>query len=125
MEMWKHLILNNLSSCPLPTLVSNHRLYLVPVLPHSVIIFKMYLCSGVCCKEAISVDIHILVQVTKTYCLLLGEIPFRMEWYWTLVKIFMYIRDEFLKFMNIVSQKYRLKECIFDKVLFVINISLS
>lgn len=28
--------------------------------------------------------------------------------YWTLVKIFMYIKDEFLKFMNIISQKYRL-----------------
>lgn len=68
----------------------------------------MYLYSGVCCKEAISVDIHILVQVTKTNRLLVGEVPFRMEWCWTLVKIFMYIRDEFLKFMNIVSQKFRL-----------------
>ena len=76
--------------------------------PHGVSIFKIYLYSGVCCKEAICVGIHILVQVTKTYCLLLGEFPFRMELYWILVKIFMYIRDEFLKFMNIVSQKYRL-----------------
>lgn len=56
-----------------------------------------------CCKEAIPVDIHILVEVTKTYCLLVGGIPFKTESeYWTLVKIFMYIKDEFLKFMNIV-----------------------
>lgn len=77
--------------------------------PHSIIVFKMYLYSGVCCREAVSVDIHILVQVTKTYCLLLGEISFKMEsQYLTLVKIFMYIKDEFLNFMNILSQKYRL-----------------
>ena len=77
---------------------------------HGIIIFKIHLYSGVCCKEASSVDIHILVQVTKTYCPLLREIPFKMEsqYYWTLVKIFMYVKNEFLKFMNIVSQKCRL-----------------
>lgn len=69
----------------------------------------MYLYSGVCYREPISIDIHILVQVTKTYCLLLGEFPFKMDsQYETIVEIFMYIKDEFLKFMNIVSQKYRL-----------------
>lgn len=33
MEMWIYLILSHLSSCALTTLVSNHRLCLVPVFP--------------------------------------------------------------------------------------------
>lgn len=69
------LILNDLSSCRITTLVSIWYLSL----PQSVIIFKVYLYSGVCYKEAVSVHIHILVQATKTYCLLLGESPFEME----------------------------------------------
>lgn len=58
--------------------------------------------------------IYILVQVTKTYCLSLRQISFKMEsQYWTLVKVFMYIKDEFLKFMNL-SPKYRLLRMCFD-----------
>lgn len=66
---------------------------------------------------------HILVRVTKTYCFLLGGIPFKMCLeYWTLLKIFMYIKDEFLKFMNTVFQKYRIQNGMYcDKGLYVIN----
>lgn len=104
------VVSNYLSSCPLTTLqVIIGCVFGTCLPPAGIIVFKMYLYSGVGCKEAIAVDIYILVPVTKTYCLLLGEISFKMEsQYWTLVKIFMCIKDEFLNFMNILSQKYRL-----------------
>ena len=37
------------------------------------------ICMLICAAKTRSVIMHILVQVTATYCLLLGEIPFRMK----------------------------------------------
>lgn len=93
--------------------------------PCGIIVLKNVLVFWWVLRKSISVDICILVKVTKTYCLSLRQISLKMEsQYWALVQIFMYIKDEYLKFMNL-SPKYRLFRMCFDKVLFVINTSFS
>lgn len=124
MEMWQCLWFWMIF-LPSYHIASHQRLYLVLSFPRGVIVLKNILIFWCVLQKTISVDIYILVQVTKTYCLLLRQSSFKMEsQYWILIKIFMYIKDEFLKFMNL-SSKYRLLRMCFDKVLFVINTSLS
>lgn len=83
------MALNSLSSSPLSPLVMSHDciLYLSSFHPSHVLPFQKYLYPIICYKESLSVDIHILVQVTSVYYPLFEEIVFKMESLcWALVK---------------------------------------